>query len=147
MPPFHVFLHALLPPGTQSVAVVQGVEVNALRWSTSQTVAPMAVSFEEATEQLQRLPRFLIEPDGSFVWVSPTQERPRWQVDGNLYDCQGRLVLVELKGCCPVRSFDHFAATCGHQVVPLMVEFVEAFVYVTVEEFRRWLQSTGASAP
>lgn len=147
MLPFHIHLHALPPHfSLGSAVVVKGIEVNSLRWSAPLSPLPMAVSFEEATQQLQLLPRCFIEPDGSFVWVSPVDEDPAWQVDGNLYDRDGRLVRVELKGNCPAQRLDHLLAICGHQITPLMVEFVPAAVFVTVDEFRGWLQRSGASA-
>ena len=45
------------------------------------------------------------EPDGSFVWVS-SQGEPAWQLDGNLYDRNSRLLFVDLKGTCPRGAFD-----------------------------------------
>lgn len=36
------------------------------------------------------------EPDGSFVWRQAAER----QIDGQLYDCDGRLLYVELSGNC-----------------------------------------------
>ena len=61
---------------------------------------PYACTWEEAAAALDRLPRMIFELDGSFVvsgGVSPT----RWQVDGHLFDFDGRLHRVELHGNCP----------------------------------------------
>ena len=60
-------------------------------------------SFETAIERLSRLERMYCEPDGSFVWTSSHGELA-WQVDGNLFDRAGRLLFVDLKGCCPCRA-------------------------------------------
>ena len=37
------------------------------------------------------------EPDGSFVWVIPTAEY-RYQLDGMIYDRDGAIEYIELKG-------------------------------------------------
>jgi hypothetical protein len=60
-----------------------------------------AVSFEQASSALDTLDRLFLEPDGSFVWTgetvadSPEAAPPRrWQLDGEVYDRDGRLAYV-----------------------------------------------------
>ncbi len=59
-------------------------------------------SFEDAASRLQQLPQLYFELDGSFVW-SPDRAQ---QIDGMLYDAQGRLQYVDLQGQCSFESWD-----------------------------------------
>ncbi len=63
-----------------------------------------SVSFEQVFERMQQLKRMFIELDGSFVWAG-TVGNHRWQLDGMLYDHNGQLQRVELKGACPVAAW------------------------------------------
>ena len=76
------------------------------------------------------------EPDGSFVWVS-SQGEPAWQVDGNLYDHNERLLFVDLKGTCPPREFDRFLAALGWPRTKLMFQLTREAVFLDEAEFRR----------
>lgn len=67
------------------------VEVN-----SDQLQRPLPVRFDDLYPQLESLPRFFIEPDGSFLWTSTDGPR-RWQIDGQLHDSVGNLMTVELK--------------------------------------------------
>ena len=114
--------------GGQTVATVN-VDPTALR-------VPCACSFEEAADALSHLPRMYCEPDGSFVWVSPYGQSG-WQVDGNLYDRDGRLLFVDLKGSCPAESFDELLRALGWPTTPLLFQLVREAVFVEEPEFRR----------
>lgn len=94
-----------------------------------------ALSFEEATRALAQLPRMFIEPDGSFVWVSAGGE-PAWQVDGVLYDRDGRLLLVDLKGSCPAAALDQILSSVGWPATPVMFQLMRQGVFVDEETFR-----------
>lgn len=100
-----------------------------------------SVSFEEAAEALAGLPRLFIEPDGSFVWVSPSGAERAWQVDGVLYDRDERLVYVELKGTCPAPQFDQLLAAVGWPQTPVMFLLVREAVYVDEATFREIVNS------
>ncbi len=78
-----------------------------------------------------------VEPDGSFVWVSSADE-PRWQVDGNLFDRNGRLLLVDLKGTCDERRFDELLSVLGWPETPLVFELVREAVFVGEDTFRQY---------
>lgn len=93
------------------------------------------VSFEEAVAALSRLPRMFVEPDGSFVWVSPEGE-DSWQVDGVLYDRDERLLLVDLKGTCTPRAFDQILSASGWPATPVMFQLTREAVYVDEATFR-----------
>lgn len=136
--------------------------------------AVLPVTFEQAETALAALPRLFIEPDGSFVWVgercgrgdantpgltprgspgtpgltprgSPGVAECFWQVDGQLYDRQGRLVYAELKGRCPPAALDQLLRACGWPGVPLMFQLIHEAVYMDEAEFRRYA-ATSADA-
>jgi hypothetical protein len=62
-------------------------------------VVPLRVGFDDAFARLALLERMFVEPDGSFVWTSP-REGLSWQVDGNAFEKDGRVLMVDLKGSC-----------------------------------------------
>lgn len=71
-------------------------------------------SFEELAEQLGELPGMYFEMDGSFVWVDHTSIPPG-QMDGMVYDRNGRLEYIEIKGACNARQWIILcSAVCGH---------------------------------
>ncbi len=108
-----------------------GVSPEALATTT------IACSFEEARERLEHLGRMFCEADGSFVWVS-SQGEPAWQVDGNLYDRNGRLLFVDLKGTCPNDQFDRLLTALGWPATKLMFQLTREAVFLSEEEFRRF---------
>ena len=97
----------------------------------------LAVTFDNAFEALQWLPRMFIEPDGSFVWTGTTAEGDRWQVDGNLIDRGDVLAYVELKGCCPEEEFNSLLSTLGWPQQPLMFQLTQRGVTLDEANFRR----------
>lgn len=98
---------------------------------------PLEVSFESAATALAGLDRLFVEPDGAFVWVSPSGE-PSWQLDGMLYDRGGHLLYVELKGTCDEHAFDQFLTAIGWPRTPVMFQLVRAAVFLDEAEFRRY---------
>lgn len=103
--------------------------------------APMAIGFDDAFERLAAIERMFAEPDGSFVWAcsaSPAMPgEPRWQVDGNAFDRDGRVVLVDLKGRCPAVEFDRLLAAFGWPGQPMAMELVRPAVVLDEGTFRR----------
>jgi hypothetical protein len=95
-----------------------------------------AVTWEDAAAMLERLPRIIFEPDGSFV-VSGGAGSSRWQVDGHLFDFAGRLHRVEFRGHCPREAFDELLKCVGWPAQPLVFEMVRAGTRVEEQEFRR----------
>lgn len=98
--------------------------------------APMAVGFDDALARLSAIERLYAEPDGSLVWTSP-REGLRWQVDGNLFERDGRVLLVDLKGTCPPAAFDRLLAAFDWPRQGVMMELVQAGVFLDEETFRR----------
>jgi hypothetical protein len=104
--------------------------------------AAMRVSFEQAADRLQQLPRLFFEPDGSFVWVGQDQDR-HWQVDGQLTDRDGRLLYAELRGSCPAQAFDRLLAALGWPTTPLVFQLTRDAIFLDEAEFRRLAQRSG----
>jgi len=96
---------------------------------------PLAAGFDETLARLERLERMYVEPDGAFVWTS-SREEGRWQVDGNLAERRGRVLLVDLRGSCPAQEFDRLLAACGWPEQPLMMQLVRPAVFLDEPTFR-----------
>lgn len=97
---------------------------------------PLAIGFDEALGRLGGIERLFVEPDGSFVWTSP-REGLRWQVDGNLFEREGRVQLCDMKGTCPAEGFDRLLTAFGWPGQRVMMELVQAGVFLDEPTFRR----------
>jgi hypothetical protein len=94
-------------------------------------------AWEDAAERLERMPRMIFEPDGSFVISGNDETGRRWQVDGHLFDFAGRLQRVELRGECPPAAFDDLLGCLGWPRQPLQFELVREGATLTEQEFRQ----------
>ena len=120
------------------------------QWGTWPTLAlrpeqfsePLPVNFDEALERLGQLPRCYAEPDGSFVWTSP-REGLRWQVDGNLYERDERVLLVDLKGSCPPNEFDQLLACFGVPPAAVVAQLVRSAVSIDEATLRQHALARG----
>ena len=117
------------------------------RWPTlmfahAQLANPLRVDFDAFLAQLATYERMYVEPDGSFVWVSP-REGLSWQVDGNAFEREGRLLSVDLKGSCPADGFDRLLAACGWPGQAVVVQLVRAAVFLDEEVFREHAGARG----
>ena len=146
---FFITLHPLpAPPGDAAGAVPGGPSAAGGsftdargRWPVLSVPrplpsAPMAVGFDDALARLAAIERLYAEPDGAIVWTSP-REGLRWQVDGNLFERDGRVLLVDLKGSCPPAAFDRLLAAFDWPRQGVMMELVQAGVFLDEETFRR----------
>jgi len=106
------------------------------------TMVPLAVGFDDALARLDGLERMFAEPDGSFVWTSP-REGLSWQVDGNAFERNGRVLLVDLKGSCPPPEFDRLLAAFGWPGEPVMLQLVRPAVFLDEATFRRHAVARG----
>jgi hypothetical protein len=95
-----------------------------------------AVTWEEAAAALERLPRMIFEPDGSFVVSGDDETGRRWQVDGHLFDFTGRLYRCELHGHCPVEAFDGLLRCLAWPEQRLMFETVLEGLTLDEQAFR-----------
>lgn len=142
---FEISLHARGPNAT-------GPRPYADAWGTWPILAvshdelamPLAVGFDDALDRLTALERMYAEPDGSFVWTS-TREGLSWQVDGNLFEKDGRVLLVDMKGSCPPGEFDRLLGCFGWPDQPVMMQLVRPAVFLDEEVFRRHALARGAA--
>jgi hypothetical protein len=139
---FQVSLHARAA-GLEAGPPIQldGVSYATLQVPPGGAATPFAVSFEEAVQRLTELERMHVEPDGWFLWGGPVEgwaSAPRWQVEGNLYDRQERLLYVPLKGSCPPEELDRLLRALGWPETPLMYQLTAQAVYLDEVEFRRF---------
>jgi hypothetical protein len=136
---FHATLHAA--PAICPAKIrreINGQVINVLDIAAEELAAnQFSCSFEEVASRLDALDRMHVEPDGSFVWVSGSDE-PHWQIDGNLYDRAGKLQHVDLKGSCTLERFDELLRGLGWPQQQLVFQLVSSGLVVDEQEFRRW---------
>jgi hypothetical protein len=104
----------------------------------------MSVEFDVAIERLGSLDRMYAEPDGSLVWTSPGGGAG-WQVDGNAYEKDGRVLHVDLRGSCPAEAFDRLLACFGWPQQRVLVQLLRPGVFLEEEAFRRHALARGAA--
>lgn len=92
------------------------------------------MSFEQAFEQLELLPQMFIELDGSFVW-SGQQATGRWQIDGMLYDRDGRLQRVELAGHAPRHAWEQLLSIIGQPLDALSIHCLHQQRFIDAAKF------------
>ena len=142
---FHVCIH---PRPAAAVPLVTHADA----WGTWPTLAcpreAMAGTFpvgvDAVLEGLAGLPRMYVEPDGAIVWTSG-DPCSAWQVDGTLFERDGRLSACELKGSCPAHAFDCVLTAFGWPATPVMVELVRAGVFLEEATFRRHAIARGSA--
>jgi hypothetical protein len=141
---FFITIHAQ-PPGAARGDPIElaGRSIHPLRIVPEElATTTFPCSFESAIERLAALGQMYCEPDGSFVWVSRHGE-PAWQVDGNLYDRDEKLLFVDLKGKCPAERFDHLLAAFGWPTTKLMFQLTREAAFLDEAEFRRFAEDRG----
>jgi len=135
MGPFRIRLW-IRPNKTQPGADIQigAHTISTLRCETLD--APFAVTFEEVEDACRLVKRMFLEPDGAFVW-SGEENGSRWQVDGHLYDRNGRLLFIELQGVCPPDRFRQFIRLLQSDDQQILVELVMESAIVELADFAR----------
>lgn len=141
---FHVSIHHrpddVVANGTIALA---GETFATLKVAADRRDLAFASSFERAAAALGALPRLFIEPDGSFVWVSSAAATADWQLDGVLYDRDGKLLFVDLKGCSTAADFDQLLAALGSPPERVMFQLAREAVFIDELEFRRFAFGQG----
>jgi hypothetical protein len=133
---YHLAIHARPANAIDDAAQeIDGRTVRPLNVTASDVTEPLGVTFDEAVRRLEALPRFFLEPDGSFLWTA--REGPKvWQTEGVLYDRGDRLHYVEMKGSCPPAEFDALLRAFGWPETPLAFQLIRQAVFLGEEEFR-----------
>jgi hypothetical protein len=121
---------------------LRGLELTTLDVAPAQSSHPFATSFEDVAQSLERIPQLFFEPDGSFA-VTRLRDKDRLQLDGNLFDRDGRLLYVDLKGTCTDEDFDRLLGALGWPHVPLMFQLAREAVCLGEDEFRRYAAAKG----
>jgi hypothetical protein len=110
---FHIHLHG--PGSAEAVSV------------------SLDASFEQAEDRLRELPQLYFEPDGSFVWSSPTH-----QIFGMLYDAAGRLQYAELRGHCNLSQWRQvLGAIAGDQWQDIAIMVLPERQWQELQTFER----------
>jgi hypothetical protein len=140
---FQATMHARSPEVTPGISLeLRGQRLTTLIVPPAALAHPLALTFEEAALALESLARMFVEPDGSFVWVSSNatgdDARERWQLDGNLFDRNGRLLMVDLKGACAEEDFDRLLSALGWPTTPVMFQLSREAVFLDEPNFRRY---------
>ena len=140
---FYVTIHAQPPTATAGPNVTLAGQTLRTLHVAPETLSTTTIdcSFETAQQRMKQLGRMFCEPDGSFVWVSP-QGDPVWQVDGNLYDLNERLLFVDLKGTCPPEAFNRLLTAIGWPETKLLFQLTREALFLDETEFRRHAQAT-----
>lgn len=137
---FHISVHARPPDVVAGEpTMIRGISAAPLRLKPESLQRPLPISFEEVSERLERLPRMFLEPDGAFVWVSSSNDE-KWQVDGVLYDRDGHLMFVDLKGECPEMAWSELLYAMGSDKTPLMFQLVREALFLDELGFRQVCQ-------
>jgi len=97
---------------------------------------PYKITWEQAAEALEALPRMIFEPDGSWIWSCGVRA-DRWQIDGHLFDFEDCLHRVELRGQCPEEAFDRLLSCLGWPETELTFELVREGTTLNEKEFRQ----------
>ncbi len=144
MRPFHVIIqrHEQSADGVVEPIELEGQTILASRLEPSQLSCPLSISFDEALERLDALPRMFTEPDGSFVWVGQDGSES-WQMDGQLHDGATGLMDVEVKGTADRQSFSQLLDCFGSPSDLLVFQLVRDGVFLDQKQFTRWLWPTG----
>ena len=135
---FHATVHARpQETGLGNLQMLRGESLPTLAVSSESALGGFPASFEEVEAAYGREPRMFFEPDGSFVWRSSTDE-PTWQVDGLVFDRDGRVRYVELKGTCPAARLEWLLAALGWPGQAVMFQPAREAVFLGEAEFRRY---------
>jgi hypothetical protein len=115
---------------------INGQSIRPLQIDSDIAREPFSISFEQAAERLTELDAMIhLEPDGWFIWHSPTGEQPVWQINGNLFDRGGRLWHVPLRGTCPEDVFRRILSVLADDAeTGLMFELTQAGVFVELAD-------------
>lgn len=134
--PLHLYARPSQAQPGAVIRVKQG-EFDSLRCpEAALAAASFQITFEQAVERLQRLDRMFIELDGSFLWTGQDSDC-RWQLDGMLYDDGQRLKRVELKGSCPLASWQLLLGCLDWPTQPLLAHWIEWNCFVAIEQLLR----------
>ncbi len=97
---------------------------------------PLPVSFEVVQQQLMQIPRMDLEPDGYFLVAGGEQEGARWQIDGHLFEYDGKMHRLEMHGSCSTATLDQILDCLGG--CDFVFQLVHEGATLSEPDFRRW---------
>lgn len=135
--------------------ILRGKAIPTLTVSPAALAVPFPLSFEELAAELETWPRLYFEPDGSFVWtgkwstadqtdtvepavaVETTETATaargagrEWQLNGQVFDREGKLLYVELRGACPTEEWTRLLRCLGWPETALIAQLLREAVFV-----------------
>lgn len=129
-------VHRLPDSVSQETIRWQDQDLTALVIGPDDLGQPFPVTFEEAAQSLLALPRCDCELDGFFVYSGGARNE-RWQIEGNLFDRNGRLVQIDLRGHSVPDRLDDVLRCFGWPETQLMFELPREGLFLDEAEFRR----------
>ena len=103
---------------------------------------PLDITFDDAVENLSQLNRMFVELDGSFLWSNKHQSHS-WQIDGNIFEQDNKVLFVELKGMCVPSAFDDLLTCFGWPKETIVFQLTRPSVFLHEHEFRRHASTRG----
>jgi len=139
---FDIVVHAKpMSAAAGPTYTLRGVDLPTLAITAAECPG-FARSFEEVAADLERFERMYFEPDGSFVWVASdggeAGSAGRRQLDGMLYDRDGRVRHLELKGSCTGEEFDRIMGELGLPASAIAFQLTREALFLDDATFRRY---------
>jgi hypothetical protein len=94
------------------------------------SLVPFSITFEDVCRRLSELPGCYCEPDGSFSIGTAA-----WRIDGALFDRDGALLYIELRGACPPDVMKAIIGVLGGPYADLVFQLPERGVWLNADEF------------
>lgn len=94
-------------------------------------------SYEDVAEELAKIPRLHIEPDGSFVWVSA--ENVSRKINGQITDDGHQVMYIEFRGKAASSDLQPILATLRGAAAPLQFQLLPTGDMIDEAEFSRRL--------
>jgi hypothetical protein len=93
---------------------------------------PFSSTFEDTADRLQSLPGLFFEPDGSFAW---NRGRELGHVEGMLFDRNDRVQYCEVKGTCPLGTFEQLLEQLKGATSDTVIQLAHEGVFVEEKTF------------
>lgn len=95
-------------------------------------------TFEQLAERLCAWPRLYFEPDGSFMLMGKA-DLESWQLEGQIHDGRGAVDSIELKGNCPLATFDELLLALGWAPADFLTLQLPRALAISADEARSLL--------
>lgn len=89
-----------------------------------------------------QIERMDIEPDGYFLVTGGEQQAARWQIDGHMFEYEGRMHRVEMHGSCSKSMLSQLLDCLGIAETCFVFQLVQEGITLSAENFYRWAAAT-----